>query len=208
VGIAELERKLRELSQAAETVRITCPSGTNIVVKVKPEDPKVPQPASGMGSTNFPPGASGFSHVLDRADGTLVFDGAIFPPKGIGVLQSPVILEVEKGYVRDVRGGDQARLYKRWLAGWNDPRMYQVAHFSYGCHPAVRRCSGRSLEDAHVFGCMDIGLGITALGAPTHSDGIVLHPSVWADNVMLQGEGEYVHPELVAICRKLGVPGY
>jgi hypothetical protein len=35
-----------------------------------------------------------------------------------------------------------------------------------------------------------------------------LDPSVWADEDQLEQEGEYVHPELAAICRKLGVPGY
>jgi leucyl aminopeptidase (aminopeptidase T) len=209
VGLAELEDKLRQLSQAASTVRITSPAGTDLVVEVAEPDPKTSgKPAPGQGYTQFPPGASGFAHDLTKVKGTLVFDGAIYPPRGIGILETPVVMEVDEGYVTSVRGGPQARFYKRWLASWNNPLMYQVAHFSYGCNPGIRRCSGRSAEDARVFGSMDIGLGITAKGAPTHTDGIVLDPSVWADEDQLEQEGEYVHPELAAICRKLGVPGY
>jgi len=207
--LGELELKLRELSQAADTVRITSPAGTDIVVKVARVEPKAAQkPAPGMGYTQFPPGASGFNHDLEKVKGKLVFDGAIYPPKGIGILEAPVVMEVDRGYVHSVQGGPQARFYRRWLAGWKNPLMYQVAHFSYGCNPGIRRCSGRSAEDARVFGSMDIGLGITSLGSPTHTDGIVLDPSVWADDVMLEEEGEYVHPDLAAICRKLGVLGY
>jgi leucyl aminopeptidase (aminopeptidase T) len=209
VVLAQLEKKLRELSQAAKTVRITSSAGTNLVTQVEDYHPETSQkPTAGLGYTQFPPGASGFNHKLDTVQGTLVFDGAIFPPKGIGILEAPVILQVEGGYVRGVEGGGQARLFKQWLASWKNPLMYQVAHFSYGCNPGIRRCSGRSAEDARVFGSMDIGIGITAQGAPTHSDGIVLNPTVRADDVILEEDGEYVHPELVAICKKLGVLGY
>jgi leucyl aminopeptidase (aminopeptidase T) len=207
--LADLENKLRSLSQAGKTVRITTPEGTNLVVQVAPPASEPAKPSTGgKGFTQFPPGASGFAHKLDTVEGTLVFDGAIFPPKGIGVLEAPVIMEVSGGYVKSVTGGPQAKLYKRWLTGWNNPLMFQIAHFSYGCNPGIRRCSGRSAEDARVFGSLDIGLGITAQGAPTHSDGVVLNPTLWVDQVQLQEEGEYVHPELVAICRKLGVAGY
>ncbi len=209
VLLADLENKLRALSQAGKTVRITTPEGTNLVVQVAQPAPQPSQaPAAVKGFTQFPPGASGFSHKLDTVEGTLVFDGAIFPPKGIGVLEAPVIMEVSGGYVKSVKGGPQAKLYKRWLAGWNNPLMFQIAHFSYGCNPGIRRCSGRSAEDARVFGSLDIGLGITAQGAPTHSDGVVLNPTLWVDEAQLEQEGEYVHPELVAICKKLGVAGY
>jgi leucyl aminopeptidase (aminopeptidase T) len=208
LALAELERKLRELSQMADTVRITSPTGTDIVAKVAPEQPPAAQSSPGTGYTQFPPGASGFNHDLEQVKGRLVFDGAIYPPRGIGILEAPVVMEVEGGYVKSVEGGAQARFYKRWLASWDNPLMYQVAHFSYGCNPGIRRCSGRSAEDARVFGSMDIGLGITSRGAPTHSDGIVLDATVWADDVKLQDEGDYVHPDLAAICHKLGVPGY
>ena len=209
VLLAELENALRSLSQAGKTVRITTPEGTNLVVQVADAAPQMAQkPAPGMGFTQFPPGASGFNHELDTVEGTLVFDGAIFPPKGIGVLEAPVVMEVTGGFVRSVKGGPQAKLYKRWLASWNNPLMFQIAHFSYGCNPGIRRCSGRSAEDARVFGSLDIGLGITSQGAPTHSDGVVLNPTLWVDKNMLEEEGEYVHPELVAICKKLGVSGY
>ncbi len=208
--VEELENKLRELSQSAMCIRVTSPAGTNLTVEVEKEVViKDRQPSNGKrGYTQFPPGASGFNHQLSTVQGVLVFDGAIFPPKGIGVLESPVILDIKDGYVKEIQGGDQAKNFKDWLSRWNDPLMYQIAHFSYGCNPGINRCSGRSAEDARVFGSMDIGLGITSGGAPTHTDGIVLNPSIWADDELLEKEGKYIHPELVSICKKLDVLGY
>ena len=63
-------------------------------------------------------------------------------------------------------------------------------------------------EDVWVFGLLDIGLGITSPGAPTHSDGVVLHTTLWVDGVKLEEEGSNVHPELMGIRKRLGVPGY
>ena len=208
--VEELENKLRELSQVAESIRVTSPAGTDLTVEVyKDEKVKNTEPSNGKkGFTQFPPGGSGFNHQLSTVQGTLVFDGAIFPPRGIGVLDSPVFLEIKDGYVKKIFGGDQANYFKNWLVSLNEPLMYQVAHISYGCNPGIYRCSGRSAEDARVFGCIDIGLGITANGAPTHTDGIVLNPSVWADDKQLEIEGKYIHPELVSICKKLNVFGY
>ena len=44
--------------------------------------------------------------------------------------------------------------------------------------------------------------------APSHTDGIVTNPSVWADEVQLEDEGVYMHPRLVELCQQMGVSGY
>jgi leucyl aminopeptidase (aminopeptidase T) len=59
------------------------------------------------------------------------------------------------------------------------------------------------VEDERVFGCVEIGIGAQSdhfLGgagrAPSHTDGIILGPSLWVDDVLIEEEGEYVHPAL------------
>ncbi|WP_406015974.1 hypothetical protein OG520_36500 [Streptomyces sp. NBC_00984] len=44
--------------------------------------------------------------------------------------------------------------------------------------------------------------------AAAHTDGSVLGPSICLDGVAIEENGRYVHPELVEICRELGVAGY
>jgi leucyl aminopeptidase (aminopeptidase T) len=86
--------------------------------------------------------------------------------------------------------------------------MFRIAHCSYGFNPGITRITGRIVEDERVMGSMEYGVGRTAMGAPSHTDGIVLNPSVYADGVPIEQEGVYVHPDLVAICKEMGVPGY
>lgn len=124
------------------------------------------------------------------------------------MLYSPVVLHVEEGWVKRVEGGHEARLFEDWLASFDDPIMYMVDHACYGFNPGVRRPTGRILEDERVFGCMQFGIGPASKGAPSHTDGVVLIPSVWADDVQLEEEGRYVHPALVRLCREMGAPGY
>ncbi|MDP2871993.1 MAG: hypothetical protein Q8P31_05575, partial [Bacillota bacterium] len=86
--------------------------------------------------------------------------------------------------------------------------MYHLAHYSLGFNPGVLRPTGRIVEDERVFGCMEFGVGQTRSGAPSHTDGIVLNPTIVLDGVHMETEGRYVHPAAAALCRELGVPGY
>jgi leucyl aminopeptidase (aminopeptidase T) len=205
-----LGEMLRQLCQSAEQVRITDPNSTDLKMNVD----KSPRPypsarqGEGKGYSQMLGGQASFWPVVESINGTVVFDGAIWPPAEIGPLRNPVRLRVEGGYVVDVSGGPEAAVFARWLAKFENRQMYRIAHISFGFNPGVTRITGRIVEDERVFGCIDIGIGPKALGAPSHADGIILRPSVFANGTELEREGVYVHPELAAICRQLGVPGY
>lgn len=55
---------------------------------------------------------------------------------------------------------------------------------------------------------MQFGIGVTELGSPIHSDGVVLNPSVWFDDVQIEDAGRYVHPDVARLCREMEVAGY
>jgi leucyl aminopeptidase (aminopeptidase T) len=153
-------------------------------------------------------GQSGFMAYRESYQGVLVFDGALWPPAELGLLRSPVKLKLENGYIREIDGGHEAAVLSRWLANANSPYAYLMEHACYGFNPGVTRPTGRILEDERVFGCMQFGLGATPLGSPVHADGVVLDASVWLDDVQIEESGRYVHPDLVAFCREMKVPGY
>jgi leucyl aminopeptidase (aminopeptidase T) len=205
--MTELGQKLRELCMAANEVRISDPNGTDLRCPVDP-NPPVYLPGAGQPGQGFSRmlgGQSGFSAQVEQINGTIVFDGALWPPAEIGPLDAPVTLTVEDGYVTAIAGGPQARIFERWMARFDNRQMYRIAHLSFGFNPGVTRITGRIVEDERVFGCLDIGIGPQALGAPSHTDGIILRPSLVADGVEIEREGIYVHPELAALCRTLGV---
>jgi leucyl aminopeptidase (aminopeptidase T) len=153
-------------------------------------------------------GQSGFMLHRESCEGTLVFDGTLWPPAELGVLRAPVRLAVKGGYIKDVQGGAEADLFARWLQSFQHPAAYLMDHACYGFNPGVTRPSGRILEDERIFGCMQFGVGAPECGSPAHTDGVVLNPSVWLDDGQIEEVGRYTHPELIALCRAMGAGGY
>ena len=98
-----------------------------------------------------------------------------------------------------MEGGTQAQIFKNWLASWNDPNMYRIAHWSPGFNPGVTKPTGRIVEDERVFGCYEFGIGSQGkfLGgafwnAAAHTDGIVLNPTVYYDGKLFEENGIFV----------------
>lgn len=50
--------------------------------------------------------------------GTLVFDGAVFPPEQLGILREPIRLELEGGVVTSIEGGAEADVFRAWMASF------------------------------------------------------------------------------------------
>jgi len=203
----ELGRRLRELCMAAATVRLTDPNGTALTCPIDRDPPRyLPGTGGpGQGFSLMLGGQSGFSAVVEEVAGTIVFDGCIWPPAEIGPLTSPVRLTIEGGDITGVDGGPEARIFERWLQKFDNRLIRRIAHLSFGFNPGVRRITGRIVEDERVFGCVNIGFGPQRLGAPSHTDGVILRPSIVADGVEIERAGVYVHPDLVGLCRRLGV---
>ncbi len=208
-ALTRFRDKLADLSQAATTMRITSPAGTDLTAAVNKEGGfyrRQRQP--GQGYSQMLGGQSGFAALPESINGTLVFDGAVWPPDDLGALREPIAMTIVNSDIKHVAGGREARVYERWLAGFENPMQFRVAHISYGFNPGVTKITGRIVEDERVFGCVEVGIGPVAQGAKVHSDGVVLNASLWADGVQLEDEGVYVHPELVQLCREMGVLGY
>jgi len=204
----EMARVLYRMSQAAETIRLTTAAGTDLRMTIdKKGDPFWEEEKHG-GYAQMLGGQSGPMAYRESFEGVLVYDGSIWPPAEIGILRSPVRLTIEKGYATRIEGGAEAVTYDRWLQSFEEPAARLMDHACYGFNPGVRRPSGRILEDERIFGCMQFGIGATELGSPIHSDGVVLNPSVWFDDVQIEESGRYVHPDLVDLCRQMGVSGY
>ncbi len=207
--LSEMATVLYELSQAAEVIHVTSPAGTDLTVHIDKEgDPFWEPPPPDKGFPQMLGGQSGFAAQLPSFEGKLVFDGALWPPAELGLLRAPVALHLEKGVIQRIEGGHQALVFERWLDSFNEAAMYMMDHACYGFNPGVPRPTGRILEDERVFGCMQFGIGPARLGAPSHTDGVVLNPSVWADDLLLEDQGRYVHPDLVRLCRAMQAPGY
>lgn len=209
--------KLLELTNKATEMHITSAEGTDLRVKVDPKgsighyieggEGSVIR-YEGTGTNQVMPGQATFGHVPDSVEGTLVFDGFLWPPNEIGVLKELVKLEISKGKITKITGGREAKTFEKWLAGFDHLGVYEMAHCTYGFNPGCTRSRGQVDNDERVFGCMEFGIGPKWADSPTHTDGSMLKPSVWADDTQLEEEGRYVHPELAELCRQMGMASY
>ncbi len=205
----EMATRLYQMSQAAATVRVTSPAGANASMRIdKAGDPFWEAPPAQGGFPQMLGGQSGYMFHRESFEGTLVFDGALWPPVELGVLSTPVSMTIQAGYIKKIEGGTEAAIFERWMESYDHPEVYLLDHACYGFNPGVTRPSGRILEDERIFGCMQFGVGATNYGSPAHTDGVVLNPSVWLDDLQIEQAGRYILPELVELCHAMGAPGY
>jgi leucyl aminopeptidase (aminopeptidase T) len=212
----ELSHALGRLVGQAERIRVTSPAGTNLVARMGGRKIRYSgKLADTPGEPIMLGGQVSWCPLEETIEGTIVFDGAVWPPKELGLLHSPIKLTLEKGRVTLVEGGHEARTLERWFEGIGNPNIYRLAHYSLGFNPGVMRCTGRIVEDERVFGCIEFGIGSQGkqIGGLVwdsggHTDGIVLNPGIYLDDQALEEEGHYAHPDVVKACRELGVPGY
>jgi leucyl aminopeptidase (aminopeptidase T) len=209
-AMMDLGYALARLTQAAEEIRITGPSGTDFSAQNGGREvPMVGGIADEPGKAVMLGGQVGWLPVEESIQGTLVFDASLGPPDDLGVLKTPIVLTLQDGRITNIEGGEEARAFDQWLGQFDDPNMYRLAHLSYGFNPGVTRATGRIVEDERLFGGLNVGFGSSVnWKAKSHTDGITKSISVWLDGDQIEETGRYVHPELIEACRRLGVPGY
>ncbi len=207
----EFQRRLAEVTHRSRYMRVKTPAGTDLEFENDPSRPVLVEgEVSGPGEYMLF-GQVDWAPVEESINGVLVFDGSVWPPEELGLLRNPIKLYVRDGRVSRVDGSSEARVFERWLKSFNDEKMFNVAHLSYGCNPGAK-LTGNILEDERVWGVVEWGLGSQSptfrgkLGsASSHTDGICLNPTVWGDEEKILDNGEYVHPELKELATKLKI---
>jgi len=200
--LLEFQRVLGEITRSTKKMKITTPAGTNVEFENDPSRPVfVEGDVQGPGDYMLV-GQVDWAPLEETINGTIVFDGSVWPPQELGVLREPIVLEVEHGTVVKIEGGQEAKIFEKWLRSFKDPNMFKIAHLSYGCNPGAK-LTGNILEDERIWGAVEWGLGNQAASfkgkvgsAKSHTDGICLSPTVIGDGVKIIEDGEYVHPEL------------
>lgn len=216
-GVVDFGEYLKARFERSKDIVITSKQGTNLRGNLGGRIVRHSgQKATKRGYPVMLGGQISFCPVEETIEGTLVFDGAVFPPTTMGLLKSNVVLEFKQGRIVDFSGeGTDYLEFKRWIDSFNDENMYRMAHYSLGFNPGVTRSTGRIVEDERVFGCMEFGIGSqgVAIGgahwsAASHTDGTVLHPTIVLDGEVFEEDGVYKDKEAIAFCKRLGVAGY
>lgn len=215
-ALMELGNHLKSCIAAADEVIIQCANGTNL--KAYNRGRRVRQSGSRAekkGESVMMGGQISWCPVEETINGTIVFDGAVYPPSDICALNGQIKLEFKEGRLVSIEGGREAKIYEDWFASFNDPDMYRLAHYSLGFNPGVTKITGRIVEDERVFGCIEFGIGSQGRviggafwSAASHTDGTVLKPTIILDGKVFEENGVYKESRTRELCRKLGVTGY
>ncbi len=195
---------LKDILNRANSVRITAPGGTDVVIglagrKTKVDDGNFRE--SGTGG-NLPCGEAFISPELGTSKGTIVFDGSISLFDTDVVISQPILCSVKDGFVTDVSGGDEAvRLQDTLkLSAENAVKFFKEGKFddqtrdSYirnarnlgelgiGLNPEAV-ISGNMLEDEKAYHTCHIAIGSNYdndAAALTHLDGLIKEPTIVA----------------------------
>ncbi len=210
--LAKFLKIMAEETGDAKKVKVTTPAGTDLEFENHPERHMIVHSGDIMrGKASMLPGQISWSPKFESINGTLVFDGSLVPP--IGLLDNPIKLTVEKGKVIKIEGGREAQQFEKWLASFDDERMYYLAHISYGFNPGAK-LTGNIVEDERIWGGTEWGLGNVGsklvpeqeggIEAASHCDGICSNSSVWLDGKQIMDKGKIVnHEELEKLEKEL-----
>lgn len=212
----ELGEYFKERFEQADEIIVRSANGTNLTAynrgrKVRHSG----QRATRKGYPIMLGGQISWSPVEETINGTLVFDGALWPPLELGKLNAPVEITLKEGRVVDVKGGTEAAVFSNWLDSFGDDNMYRLAHYSLGFNPGVTATTGRIVEDERVFGSMEFGIGSQGAAimgsfwnAASHTDGTVVRPTIILDGELFEENGIYQDDKARDLCKKLHVAGY
>lgn len=142
-------------------------------------------------SGNLPSGEVYLAPWEGKSNGKVVIDGSM---AGIGLLNSPLFIEVVDGYAVKIEGEQASR-----LAGMLDKvgkEARAVAEFGMGTN-YMAKLIGEILEDEKVYGTIHIAFGNNkSMGGnndvKSHLDGLVKEPDVYFDDLLVMKKGKLI----------------
>jgi leucyl aminopeptidase (aminopeptidase T) len=180
---------LAEALTAGDEVRITSDEGTDLTISVRGRtglaDDGDLRGAGAFG--NLPAGEGFVAPVEGQTNGTIVFDGSIWP---IGKLNGPLAITIKDGYARDFEGTDAERF--RATLEPHGSEAFAVAELGIGTNEKAQ-LTGNILEDEKILGTIHVAFGDNhsfggTVRVSSHQDGIVLRPRLTIDGkVFVEG---------------------
>ncbi len=187
--VAALTDKVAHILEKAKKVRVTTPSGTDLIMSIEGRPPLADTGLYHKPSEwgNLPAGEVCLAPVEGTTNGVLVIDSM-----GTTVTQ-PLKVTVKDGWAKRFDGPDGAKL--EGLLKKADRNAYNIGELGIGTNPKAR-ISGKVLEDEKVLGTVHLALGdnTSYQGGHTkskiHVDGILFQPTVKVDTRLLMQKGK------------------
>lgn len=189
-----LSVKMAKMLTTAETARVVTPFGTDFTMSLKgragEDDCGIYDTPGAFG--NLPAGEAYIAPLEGTAQGTLVYDASM---GGIGLLDEPIRVTVEKGEAVKVEGGKEAEALNAMLEAAGRPGR-NIAELGIGTNRGAS-LTGSVLEDEKVLGTIHIALGDNAnfggkVEASCHLDGLLTEPDLYLDGELVIKKGQWL----------------
>jgi 2,5-dihydroxypyridine 5,6-dioxygenase len=183
-------------SAAGETVRFTCPQGTDVnfvLDKVKLKRSRVCD-KPGMDTV---PGAQSLYPTKNSVKGRIVVQ-ALFDEQ-YRRLRKPITI-LANGVITGIEGAapeDHTSFERSLKRAGGEGGLGTFIHFTYGFHPSARFTGEQFIEDIRMAGTNAIGMGLPwweAGGGENHPDGVVFDQSLWIGDVQVLEQGFFKGP--------------
>jgi len=205
---------VKDIFDRAVEIRVTAPAGTDVRFSVAGrkgmvDDGDFSRPGEGG---NLPAGETFVSPVVGTTEGLIVFDGSISSHDGIIIIEEPIRVTYQNGFITDITGGEEAERLKETIRlGEENAHTFEkegklgpgqgasyaknarsLGELGIGLNPAAV-ITGNMLGDEKVYKTCHFAIGSNYdddAEALIHLDGLVMDPTVVA--VMEDGSEEYV----------------
>jgi aminopeptidase len=192
--VIELTKKIAEALRKTSEIRVVTEKGTDITMPMK--DRQILESTGVLRnkgeSGNLPSGEVYLAPWEDKSNGKIVIDGSM---AGIGMLESPITVEVLNGYAEKIEGGKEAvKLTELLDKAGREARA--VAEFGVGTNYKAELI-GEILEDEKVYGTIHIAFGNNKsmggnISVGSHLDGLIKKPDVYFDGKLIMRKGELI----------------
>lgn len=188
----EIEKRTARLARVlkgAQTIHITTEKGTDVEIVAEGRDFHLDtgiltKPGA---FSNLPAGEIYVAPVEGNSSGIVVFDASF---SGIGMLSQPIVIEIEKGKAKRIKG-DRGKL--AMMLDAVGPKGRNLAELGIGTNDKAR-ITGNVLEDEKVMGTIHLAFGDNStfggrVKVDVHLDGLVLEPTVVVDGREIMKNG-------------------
>ena len=180
-------------------VRVTTERGTDVELNIAGRRANFcPGFVDAPGALGSPPDIeANISPVETDSNGVIVVDGSI-PCREIGLLSTPVTLDVRDGKIREITTETKALLAQLLtiFGRVGSANAYVLGECGIGLNPAAQ-LTGNMLTDEGAFGCVHFGFGSNATvggtnDVPFHLDFVLREPTLAVDGEILIDKGDVV----------------
>ncbi len=192
--IEEMTKRMADRLMGAKKAKVMTQLGTDITMTLEGrtwhEDTGIVREPGAF--TNLPAGEAYLAPVEGTAEGRIVVDGSC---AGVGVVKTPITIDVADGLATDITGGKEAEALKNMIAPFGEDGR-NIAELGIGTNDKAQLV-GSTLEDEKVMGTVHIALGDNKsmggnISVASHLDLIIKAPTLIVDGKEIIKAGKWM----------------